>query len=104
MKKVKEYYQQGDVLIGPCEIPTEAFKTDSNVLQEGEFTGHAHRLHDGEFEVHETPNRTKYLRALTPVSLRHEEHHEIQLPPGDYKIGIVEEFDPFEDMIRKVMD
>jgi hypothetical protein len=98
------YWQQGDVLIGQCEIPKEALQIDTNVLQEGEHTGHAHRLFEGDFKVFETPSKEKYLRIVTPTMLRHEEHKQIALNPGDYKIGIVEEYDPFSKMTRQVVD
>lgn len=98
------YSQQGDVLIGQCEIPKEAKEINTNVLQEGEHTGHAHRLFEGEFKVFETPTKEKYLRIVTPTMLRHEEHKQISLSPGDYKIGIVEQYDPFTKLTSRVVD
>lgn len=101
-----EYYQHGDVLLGTVEsFPEDIEKLNTNVLQEGEHTGHAHRLFEGKFEVFEQPKtKVKYLRVVEPVALRHEEHKQIDLPPGNYKIGIVKEFDPFEQLTRNVLD
>lgn len=99
------YIQQGDVIIEPAEIPSNANKSDTNVLQEGEATGHAHRLFDGDYQVYEEPKtKQKHLRLLTPTALRHEEHKEIILPPGDYRIGIVREYDHFSEEARRVTD
>jgi hypothetical protein len=100
------YYQQGDVLIATVEsIPEDAKRLNSNVLQEGEHTGHAHRLDDNEaFQIFETPAKKKYLRVVKPVGLLHEEHKRQVLQPGDYSISIVREFDHFEKMVRKVID
>lgn len=98
------YRQQGDVLIKEFKIPKEAKPINGNILQHGELTGHKHALHDGEYQIFETENKEMYLKLVTPTALRHEEHHEIMLPPGEYKIGIVREYDPFEKLERKVMD
>lgn len=85
-------------------IPATAEKKDTNVLQEGEHTGHAHRLFDGNYQVFETPEKIKFLRLVEPTALRHEEHKEIKLPAGDYQIGIIKEYDPFSKMVRSVID
>lgn len=99
------YFQQGDTLYFPkAKIPKDAKLLESNVVQWGELTNHKHALHDGEFQLFETPKGVRFLRVVTPTALRHEEHHEIMLPPGEYKIGIVREYDPFEKLERRVMD
>lgn len=100
-----EYWQQGDVLIKPAVIPADAVATKGSVLQEGEATGHAHRLHGDGFTVYENPKtRKRHLRLVKPTALRHEEHKEIALPPGDYEIDIVREYDHFEEEARRVAD
>ena len=99
-----DYYQQGDVLICPCQIPNDAKKIKGGILQEGEHTGHAHRLTDGDYAIFETPKKERFLRIVKPTTITHEEHQAFQIDPGEYKIGIVEEFDPFAQMIRTVLD
>ena len=113
---ILQILEQGDVVLKrlplndnderPEEtIPVSAKKVDTNVLQEGEHTGHAHRLDlGGQFEVFQTPEKQKYLRVYAPVALRHEEHKAFKIAPGDYRIDIVREVDPFEDEIRAVAD
>lgn len=100
-----EYFQHGDVVIVPAQIPKEIEKLKTNVLQEGELTGHAHRLFGDGFTVFQEPkSKQKFLRLVEPVALRHEEHKEIQLPPGDYEIRIVREWDHFSEEARQVAD
>lgn len=106
---MSKYVQQGDVLLGMIDkIPDDAVprnNTKFNILQEGEHTGHAHRLDLGEFQVFDVPKTKEvYLRIVKPTSLFHEEHKALTLDPGDYKIGIVEEYDPFQKLTRKVID
>ncbi len=98
-----KYLQQGDVLLKPCEIPKSAKDIKTNVLQEGEHTGHAHRLYGDGFTIYQDKD-TKYLRLVEPVMLKHEEHKEISLPAGDYVIGIVREYDHLEEEARNVID
>lgn len=98
------YLQQGDVLVGQCDIPKDAKPIKGNILQHGELTGHAHRLHDGEFQIYETPKKEMYLRVTEPSLLKHEEHNPIEITPGEYRIGIIKEYDPFEKLTRRVLD
>lgn len=117
-----KYFQQGDVLLFEEKIPKiskkEAEITKNPVLQHGEATGHAHRLHPSIEQFHDSsgvPNigfevvlnkatGTRHLKVTTPQTLRHEEHKEIQLPPGEYRIGIVREYDHFKEEAREVVD
>lgn len=100
------YIQQGDVLLFNEEIDlTGLTKIESNVIQEGEHTGHAHRLFDGEYAIYEKPKtKERFLRIVEPTILKHEEHKPIKLPPGTYRIGIVKEYDHFAEEARKVRD
>lgn len=97
------YLVHGDVQLKPSIIP-KADKIKTNVLQEGEHTGHAHRLYGDGFTVFETKEKQKYLRVVKPVALRHEEHKEIMIPPGDYVINITREYDHFLEESRQVQD
>ena len=98
--------QQGDVIFHLEKIPEGKFsKIKTNVIQEGEATGHAHRLHDGEYEfIQDTKTKERYLRVVKDSVVRHEEHKPITLPPGDYRIGIVREYDHFDEEVRAVVD
>jgi len=101
-----EFLQQGDVLIKPRPVPREAVKVDDCVLMHGEATGHAHRL-DGEgFTVFEHPKtKRKHLRIVkSGVMLRHEEHKAFEVPPGEYVVEGVREYDHFDEEARRVAD
>lgn len=99
----KGYYQQGDVLIFPTS-EIEGEKLDHLVLEEGEVTGHAHRISDGLAELFQSGS-TKYLKVTSEtVTLTHEEHNAITLPKGLYKLGKVREYDHFSEEARYVQD
>jgi hypothetical protein len=118
------YLQQGDVLLH-CETipPTARTKVLDPVIERGEHTGHAHRLsfdmgHEQMREGGGLPKevnpkwehyldedtKKRYLRVLEPIDLTHEEHNKITIPPGDYRIGRVLEYDHFAEEARIVQD
>ena len=132
-KKVIKYnkYQQGDVVM--FQVNDETFKKYSKssgnvidyntqshnnpILAFGEVTGHLHQIHMkdmlekaevtlhmsewGEagkdvpkaFEVHEES-----------ITLTHEEHNPLVIPPGKYIVRIVREFDHIAGRSRYVAD
>lgn len=95
-------YQQGDVLIKRVE-KIEGKKLKHLTLAEGEVTGHAHRVTVGDAELYED-NGVMYLRCETECIVTHEEHNAVTLPAGDYKIGIVREYDYLSEEVRRVAD
>lgn len=96
-------YQQGDCLIKPTTEIVGVFVKDRNVLIEGEHTGHAHRVTEGQFEIYAQMQRI-FLKAITQCRITHEEHNPITIPPGVYEIDRVREYDPFEKVIQRVRD
>lgn len=104
-----DYALHGDVIIVSSQEPND-FDAMSIVadhcLAYGESTGHAHKIFGdpGSFEVRENKNKERFLRVVRDVSLKHQEHDGIILPPGFYRIGIQTEYDPFEKMKRQVID
>lgn len=110
--------QQGDVILKTTTIPKGEYeKITDPILQHGEATGHAHRLnmfrHDSarttgtceQWEVlKDKHSPTRYLKVLEPTDLTHEEHNKITIPPGEYEIGIVQEYDHFAEEARQVVD
>lgn len=77
-------------------------------LAYGEATGHSHKVFGNEedFILRECPKtKERHLRVVgDSVALKHQEHSPIVLPPGDYRIGIQKEYDPFEKLTRQVAD
>jgi hypothetical protein len=99
------YYQQGDCLIKRIDvIPAGAKETDRSVLVEGEHTGHAHRLARNASAVIMVLGAVQYLRVYSDTPVEHEEHDTQIIPPGDYQIDQVREFDHFAEEARRVMD
>lgn len=95
------------------------------LLALGEVTGHAHALNMGMgpdlegLEVVEAPQKVLVLRDGTEeqeevryfirvkssgAQLRHEEHGVITLPPGEYLVRGVREYDHFAEEARRVID
>jgi len=98
---MKSPIRQGDVLISPTKA-IKGEKLPHLVLAEGELTGHAHRISAGTAELY-TKGNVLYLRVLsTQATLSHEEHHDIQIPQGNWKIRIQREYEP--EGWRFVMD
>lgn len=107
MKEV--FYQQGDVLIEAVDsVPADAkivpAKDRGFVLAEGEVTGHAHvidKVADIEFVE---KGGMFYLKVKKPATVRHEEHKPITIPPGNYRVRGVREYDHFAEEARRVID
>ena len=114
--------QQGDVLFHKETIPNAQFERVLDpVIQEGEHTGHAHRIlmfQAGEMQGNQMPSEqpksweilrdkitgTRFLRVEAPIEVGHEEHKTVTIPPGEYRIGIVQEYDHFAEEARQVLD
>ncbi|MHA1732518.1 MAG: hypothetical protein ACTSU5_11275 [Promethearchaeota archaeon] len=99
-------YRQGDVLLRKVDdIPKYLrHQPKTNVLVEGEVTGHAHRALNcdlfgfTEFEI-------SFLKAKEGAKLVHEEHGPIDLEPGCYEVVRQMEYDPAKsDWRRRVED
>ena len=125
-------YQQGDVVMFQVDDDTFAkharkgddakvsYNTQSHnnpVLAFGEVTGHSHQIHmkdmlnAAEVTLHMGYSRTAgvdvpdafEVREET-VTLTHEEHNPIDIPPGKYVVRIVREFDHIAGRSRYVAD
>ena len=101
-------YRQGDVFLKQIpSIPKKTTKQETKeriVLAYGEVTGHAHAIHDLEsVDAFVGAGGELYLSVKEEgVTLRHEEHGAIALPPGNYERTIQREYSP--ESIRNVLD
>ena len=96
-------YQQGDVLIKSCE-EVKGEELNHLILAEGEYTGHSHRIIEGMAKLVLYKNLL-YLKVISKqAKLFHDEHKEIILPTGFYKIDRVREYDHFEEEARRIID
>jgi len=78
-------------------------KVKNSILAEGE-SGNTHRLVE-DIEIFEHKDGTKEFELSEPTDLVHEEHKTIKLPDSiAFQSGIVNEYDFFEDQVRKVED
>ena len=94
-----QLYQQGDVLLTRVEITTfSGTREPGLVLATGSATGHHHTA-TGEGVVILTDWGKRYLRAPNGAEIIHPEHRSIRLPPGNYRIDRVHEYDHFGEQV-----
>ncbi|HEY8396050.1 MAG TPA: hypothetical protein VIK96_04655 [Bacilli bacterium] len=95
-------------------IPADAIRiepTSANyhIVGESETTGN-HHVVDFEPEstaFYQTPDGRRFMNSKKPAKIRcflPERHDEIELTPGCYEFGTQEEYDPFAEQMRKVLD
>ena len=99
-------FRHGDVLILDARpLRDGAKKLATNVVAEGEATGHAHRLVGG--EVWETEDGSLAVVAGDKAAMTHEEHNRLELPASKageaYPITIQREYDDEKEW-RQVSD
>jgi hypothetical protein len=86
-------YRQGDVLlIGTSPLdrvkPIPRDERNRMVLALGEATGHAHAVIDPEATLHQGRRDTRFLEVLAEggVLVKHEEHDQLLVPQGWYRV------------------
>lgn len=105
-------YRQGDVMLIKVSgvfskgIPTGAKDVtpkDRIVLAYGEVTGHAHAVYPEKVEGKEVmkaklwdAGAERFLQVLEKTALKHEEHTQVDLEPGVYKVVRQREYNPEE--------
>lgn len=93
--------RQGDVLFTKIEALPEGLKQrKSQIIVEGEATGHHHSLVAG--RVLEDAQGYLFLEVLKATQIVHQEHQPIGLEPGFYRVTRQREYTP--EAIRVVMD
>lgn len=87
--------RQGDVILRPI-TEIQGKKLYHLILAQGEVTGHAHRISQGQAELYEKDG-ILYLKVLSPTALlTHEEHHQVSIPHGNWLVRIQREYDSLE--------
>lgn len=99
--------RQGDVLFVKVKsIPKGGKVRKSGHILEGEATGHIHRVAEAQLAEAEVLDCGAGLfmsvTAEGGVSIVHEDHNTIVIPPGNYEIVRQREYSPEE--IRNVVD
>ncbi len=88
-------FRQGDVIL----IRTDKEKSyagdviQSNVIAEGEVTGHKHEVIDGKVYGHRWDSNVRYIESNQDTVLVHNEHKPIKLGEGFFEIRIQREYD-----------
>jgi hypothetical protein len=96
-------YRQGDILLIERErIPEGAIRVYTDVLVEGEVTGHKHRI-CGSAQVYQLRDRL-FVQVEQSAKLIHEEHEPLNIERGIYEVIREREYNPFEAAIRQVCD
>ena len=91
-------------MLRSATIPTTATRREGRaIVAHGKVTGHTHEVIGHGVEVYEDEG-VLYVSAPQGGTIQHEEHRPITLPPGDYQIGIVREYDHFVEEARQVRD
>ena len=73
-------------------------------LAEGEATGHAHVVTDEKAIVYDVDDLTRELDAPSVTTVTHEEHREMEIEAGHYRIRRQVEIDPDTEEINQVRD
>lgn len=101
--------QQGDVTFErisqlPAGARTVPPTTRGYVLAEGEATGHAHVIDPATVLEMREKDGVLYARISESTQALHEEHRPVNLAPGLWRIGRVQEYDHFAEEARNVAD
>lgn len=113
----KELRQQGDVLFFAVDSIPKGLKKKKAIIPglatfaEGETTSHHHsaiveKTDAGADNIilYEDEKGVLWCKVNEETTVTHQEHKPVTLSPGNYRVGIVREYDPFEKEIRSVRD
>ena len=105
-----KFYRHGDLLIKQIKkIPEPAIPLSTNIIAEGEVTGHNHKLY-GSHQVYGTHSENPriieptYFQAKEDISLKHQEHATLNISKGNYVIIREREYNPFKNIEQEVID
>lgn len=93
------YYQHGDVLLFEDTFPKSAKTQKTNIFYKG--MNHEHKVR-GKFRILKTKENT-YIESKG-CYVFHDEHEEIKLPKGVFRLQIVKEYDHLLEESRQVID
>ena len=99
--------RHGDLAINSInKLPEGLKKLDTNVLMHGE-SGNTHTLiceKQNAVEIYEDNQGNKYFEAKEDCQLTHQEHKTVEIQRGFYSLVIEEEFNPWDNALKKVQD
>lgn len=93
---MRKQYRHGDVLIEAIpSLPPIRQKLTHTILAHGELTKHCHRIKEhSEVDLYQTASGLCLHVRDQAVSVVHEEHATIELPPGCYRVWRQREYTP----------
>jgi hypothetical protein len=98
-------FRQGDVLVQSTTENIEgeevARENGKIVLAHGEATGHCHAIASPSAKLFQGSGK-RFLSVAKTVTLEHQEHDKITIPPGNYEVIRQREYSP--EAIRNVAD
>jgi hypothetical protein len=97
-------YQQGDVVLIKIDEAPQGIVKKTNVIQEGEHTGHAHRITRGNAAISIVSDKMYVKAGNGGATITHEEHLPVTIEEGDYEVRIVRQKDPFTKLVSRVVD
>lgn len=103
----QEYIRHGDLWFERIDkIPETAMPLPTNVVAEGEMTGHKHEFKGGSVQLYKDAEKSDvtYVEVKADSTLTHQEHRPVNFEEGVYIVKLEQEFDPFAEEIRKTMD
>ena len=95
--------RQGDVIIVfDKELPKGAKKLNTDIVIEGEETGHKHRV-VGDVALYAL-DELLYVEVTGPAKIVHDTHGTLELPIGVYEIQYPQGYDYINEEKRRVKD
>jgi len=95
--------RQGDILLEKIEKLPNGLKEKDKTLALGEVTGHSHRFENSNARVFIDKSGQQYCQLQKPCELVHEEHKNLIIPEGFWRVINAREFD-LSGAVRNVMD
>ena len=106
---MSKLFRQGDLLIREISsIPYIAKPISTNIIADGEKTGHNHTLNGSHqiFETVEPAHKQKqiHFEAKQELKIEHPEHNTIIIPKGIYTVVHERHLNVFLDRVEEVVD
>ena|SRR3990167_8461613 len=99
-----KFYRQGDVgIIEIDKLPANLVKKDS-VIALGELTGHKHQFRSKQVQVFADESGQQFVEVKQASPLLHEEHDQLEVPKGVYRIAMQRELDLIKQTQKQVLD
>ena len=101
---MSKLFRHGDLLIREIHsMPHTAKPIHTNIIAEGEKTGHNHVL-NGSHQIYETVDNQIHFEAKQELKIEHPEHNTIIIPAGIYTVVHERHLNIFLDRVEEVVD